>query len=127
MTLGLPACGSSVSQARHRVRSFLAAHGCGEDTCDTAVLLVSELATNTVRHTASPAIICTVWLDTERVRIAVEDSGNVLAGLTFRESDCEEVNGRGLLLVSELSVKWGVSTGRDGTGQVVWADLSNTR
>ena len=41
---------SSVTHARHSLVQFLEAEGCADRGADTAALLVSELATNAVRH-----------------------------------------------------------------------------
>ncbi|MFF7155264.1 ATP-binding protein [Streptomyces sp. NPDC008139] len=120
-TFELLACGASVSEARRRARAYLTARGCGLDACDTAALLVSELVTNAVRHTTSPTVICSVRRDGVRVRIEVEDHGNVGEGPVMRDSGTHEVNGRGLLLVDAVCDEWEVAPGRDGIGRIVRA------
>jgi anti-sigma regulatory factor (Ser/Thr protein kinase) len=120
-TFELLACGASVSEARRRVRAYLTARGCSADACDTAALLVSELVTNAVRHTASPTVICSVRRDGIRVRLEVEDHGNVGEGPVLRDSGTHEVSGRGLLLVDAVCEEWGVIPGRDGIGRIVRA------
>lgn len=124
LSLEFPAHGTSVAEARRRVRTHLQDQGCGDDTCDTAVLLVSELFTNALRHTASATIGCAVRTDREQLRIEVQDEGRG-ADLTPGPAGSVEVDGRGLLMVDALAASWGVSA--DGRGQTVWCTLPNER
>ncbi|MEW2519016.1 ATP-binding protein [Actinacidiphila alni] len=128
-TFELLACGAAVSEARRRARAYLTARGCSADACDTAALLVSELVTNAVRHTASPTVICSVRRDGRLVRVEVEDHGNLGSadeGPVLRDSGTHEVSGRGLLLVDAVCDEWGVVPGRDGIGRIVRAVFRDT-
>ena len=118
----LPARGESVSEARRRLRAYLRAHGCDDDSCETAALLVSELATNAVRHTSSSTFICRISLHDGRISLEVEDHGGTPAQPSRREPGPCDVDGRGLLLVDALSEEWDVTPGRHG-GRVVRAVL----
>lgn len=110
----------SIVEARRFVAAFLRAWPNVED----AVLIVSELSTNAVRHSNSgrPGGRFLVTLDVEGsvMRLAVLDEGGPRSPHLLPPSPTE-LGGRGLALVSDLSAKWGVS-GDDG-GRSVWAIL----
>lgn len=120
LAFDLPAHHASVSTARHRVRSHLAYLGCRAETCETALLLVSELFTNALVHTASTTIGCTVRSYGPHLRIEVHDQGRG-APLSPGFSAPDAMGGRGLLIVQNLSAEWGVAAGIHG--QTVWCDL----
>ena len=87
------------------------------------VLLISELVTNSVRHAgldASQPLQLSVVVEGESVRIAVRDPGP-----GFRPpkapDDPAHVGGWGLVLVDQLSERWGVDRQDDAT--VVWCEL----
>nr|WP_317453367.1 ATP-binding protein [Streptomyces xanthii] len=116
----------SAAQARRMTRAHLTGWGACEDTCDAAALVVSELVTNAIVHTASRRIHCELHelCDDagERVRIAVRDEGR-MPGDTAPAGRVapEEEHGRGLLLVAAVSSAWGAQ--ETGPGLVVWAEL----
>ena len=88
---------------------------------DTAVLLVSELATNAVLHSASgqPGGSATVLI-TEiggGVRVEVADEGSDQSAPAVR-GDIYASEGHGLFLVQSLADQWGYV--RDETGTTVW-------
>ncbi|MGV9993659.1 ATP-binding protein [Streptomyces sp. NPDC003374] len=92
-----------------------------EDTCDTAALVVSELVTNAIVHTASSQIVCEVHDGDDLVRIAVRDEGCAPDEPHPSPRRPEEEHGRGLLLVDALCRAWGAQ--EQGAGLVVWAEL----
>ncbi|MGY0023226.1 ATP-binding protein [Streptomyces sp. cg35] len=116
----------SAAQARRMTRTHLSRWGACEDTCDAAALVVSELVTNAIVHTASRRIHCELreLRDDagERVRIAVRDEG-CISGDTRPAGRIapEEEHGRGLLLVAAVSTAWGAQ--ETGPGLLVWAEL----
>ncbi|MFG1804891.1 ATP-binding protein [Streptomyces sp. NPDC049040] len=122
----LPSRGEVVGEARRRVCGYLRDSGCDDDTCATAALLISELATNVVRHTASPAFRCRVAYDGDRVSLEVEDSGGTSALPRRREAGPGDVDGRGLMLVEALCEEWCTTPGRYG-GRIVRAVLRASR
>lgn len=63
----------SPSQARRLTRARLSGWAVCEDTCDTAALVVSELVTNAIVHTASRHIVCELHDADDLVRIAVRE------------------------------------------------------
>ncbi|GAB3871781.1 MEDS domain-containing protein [Terrabacter terrigena] len=107
----------SVPAARHFVVDVLRAWGHAGLAPDAA-LIVSELATNALRHAGSPfrAVV-----DRRRggLRVGVEDTTDT--PLQRRDITIDDVNGRGAHIVEALSERWG-SSPLPG-GKVVWAEL----
>ncbi|MFF5249622.1 ATP-binding protein [Streptosporangium sp. NPDC000095] len=124
----LPAEVESVPLARRYVRDLLD-RICHKQT-DDALLLVSELFTNAVRHSDSGRhpdgrVSVAVANHDGTLHIDVIDAGST--GQTPRI--CLDVapdngGGRGLWLVQELSTSWGWY--ETPTGRVVWFQLSET-
>ncbi|RSM85083.1 ATP-binding protein [Streptomyces sp. WAC 01325] len=111
----------SPAQARRLTRARLNGWSVCEDTCDTAVLVVSELVTNAIVHTASEHIVCELHDGIDLVRIAVRDEGCAPGEPHPSPARPEEEHGRGLLLIDALCHAWGAQ--EHGSGLVVWADL----
>jgi anti-sigma regulatory factor (Ser/Thr protein kinase) len=114
----LPASPASVRFARRMTTSWLALWGLeGAD----AELVVSELATNAVRHVGLPLAI---WLaeSAEGVKVEVLDQSEKPANLVAKDLTLDEEGGRGLALVEALSQKWGER--RTAAGNCVWAILA---
>ncbi|MCP3818360.1 ATP-binding protein [Streptomyces sp. A3M-1-3] len=118
----LPARAESVALARRRVREWLLGRNIDQDTRDTVALVVSELVTNAVVHTASDRVGCELSDSEGRLRISVQDQGVLPTGPRLRRADPEE-GGRGLLLVDAVSSAWGAHEDGSGPGRVVWAEL----
>jgi len=119
----LPARTASVARARRLAEERLILWGCDPDIRDTVALVVSELVTNAVVHTASARVVCELREGEERLRIAVRDEGGP-AGPRIRECGAEE-SGRGLILVDALCAAWGADRTGHGTAQIVWAELAH--
>ncbi|MFI0962371.1 ATP-binding protein [Streptomyces sp. NPDC021080] len=88
---------------------------------DEAELLVTELATNVVKHVgegASATLI--IELRGERLRLEVHDKSRVLP--SPNTADCYSECGRGLHLLVALAVDWG--TVLTATGKAVWCEIS---
>ncbi|MET9525309.1 ATP-binding protein [Streptomyces coeruleorubidus] len=115
----------SPAQARRLTRARLTGWSVCEDTCDSAALVVSELVTNAIVHTASTHIVCELHDGDDLVRIAVRDEG-CAPGQPHAASRTrpEEEHGRGLLLVDALCDAWGAH--EHGPGLLVWAELPRT-
>ncbi|GHJ33197.1 MULTISPECIES: ATP-binding protein [Streptomyces] len=120
----LPATGTSVAIARHRVRSRVPEWGFQEDVCDAAELVMSELFTNALVHTGSEQILCVLRAHERRMLyVEVADQGGGPAVPTPRVAGLEDESGRGLALVRALVDAWGDRPGVNG-GRVVWAQMS---
>jgi serine/threonine-protein kinase RsbW len=80
-------------------------------------LMVSELATNCIRHT-NTAFDITIVRERAEIRIEVTDR----AGGTpvMRSPGPSEPTGRGLQIVDMLSKEWGVEQTSRATGKTVW-------
>jgi anti-sigma regulatory factor (Ser/Thr protein kinase) len=92
---------------------------------DDAKLLVTELVTNSLRHSGAAAgdrVVVRVELTPGLLRLEVEDSGR--GGMIApRAADMESTGGFGLNLVQALSERWGVERVAIG-GTRVWAQLA---
>nr|WP_309235590.1 ATP-binding protein [Streptomyces sp. TRM64462] len=117
----LPARPETVARARHLVTARLLLWGIASEARDAAELVVSELFTNAVVHTASGYVVCELRDRGELLRIAVHDEGRP-ARVSRRPDDAAEC-GRGLLIVDSLCSAWGAHDARYGAGRVVWAEL----
>ncbi|MEU0442790.1 ATP-binding protein [Streptomyces sp. NPDC006186] len=111
----------SPAQARRLTRARLTGWEVCEDTCDTAALVISELVTNAIVHTASSVVVCELHDHDDLVRIAVRDEGCAPGQPNAAGQRAEEEQGRGLLLVDALCQAWGAH--ENGPGLLVWAEL----
>lgn len=112
----------SAAQARRLTKARLHGWSVGEDTCDTAALVVSELVTNAIVHTASEHIVCELRDGTELLRIAVRDEGCAPGEPHPAAARPDDEHGRGLLLIDALCEAWGAQ--EHGSGLIVWAELA---
>jgi anti-sigma regulatory factor (Ser/Thr protein kinase) len=91
-------------------------------------LLVSELVTNSVRHSGAPEgddVVVRVHLWRDTCRLEVEDHGRE-GVIAPRPPDRAMGSGMGLNLVEMLSQRWGVIRFPDGLTRV-WAQLPCAR
>lgn len=104
-------------QSRSHLESMKPALG---ERYDDVVLVVSELVSNSVRHSnadnSSAGIDVKVSVHAGNIRIEVADKG---AGFSI---DTPRGEGMGLAIVERLSDRWGMSDGHRKF--VVWAELS---
>jgi anti-sigma regulatory factor (Ser/Thr protein kinase) len=105
----------SASKARAFVREHLVAHGL-ETLVDDVGLVVSELATNAVRHAGTPFTVFLTGVK-DSVVVGVIDSS---AGVPQQVSPGPlDLGGRGLDIVDQVSRDWGVRA--QGPTKSVWA------
>ena len=107
---------SSVTGARHFARETLTE--LPSDALDAVELMVSELATNSVKH-ANSAFTLTITLTGSAVRVDLHDQGTGEPLLASPTPD--QLSGRGLRIVDMLSSRWG-SEATDN-GKSVWFEL----
>ena len=105
---------ASVRAARVFVEDVLRPHGLNDVE---ARIVVSELATNAVRHAQTPF---TVGVDVRpgTIRIEVEDGAGAVHIATEMAS---ETTGRGLRIVETAATSWGVDL--RGEKKAVWIEL----
>jgi anti-sigma regulatory factor (Ser/Thr protein kinase) len=113
--VGVP---EAVPAARRFLQTALPA--VSEDVRGDAELVVSELATNAVRHSQS-AFRLSVRHEDGVVRLAVQDAG--LAPPRPRTATPEDHGGRGIAIVGKVARSWGYD--RLDDGKVVWAELAD--
>ncbi|MFF2651422.1 ATP-binding protein [Streptomyces sp. NPDC058045] len=112
----------NVGRARDALRHQLALWQVDGEVADTAVLLLSELATNAVTAKTTPGreVKVRFELNDRELRLEVSDASDEKP--QPREAGPDDESGRGLALVSALADSWGVSP-RIGVGKTVWAAL----
>jgi anti-sigma regulatory factor (Ser/Thr protein kinase) len=88
----------------------------------TAELLISELASNAVRHARTPFEV-RIWARATGLRAEVVDGSAALPVLGERSVDSEQ--GRGLRIVESLASAWGVD--HRGGKKAVWFELGPLR
>jgi anti-sigma regulatory factor (Ser/Thr protein kinase) len=118
----LPGTAESVPAARRLARELL---GDAHPSIDTALLLLSELVTNSVRHSRSRlpggTVTVVVCAGSDGVLIQVRDDGGPAEPRLLtpgRASAVATEHGYGLLLVAALAHTWGTITTR--AGRVTW-------
>ncbi|WP_369265718.1 ATP-binding protein [Streptomyces sp. R35] len=114
-TLDLPSDPAVVSEARAFASGRLAAWGL-EEMAFTTELVVSELVTNAIRCGKSPFQLRMILQST--VTCEVSDASGTAPHL--RRARAFDERGRGLLLVAQLTERWG--TRRNREGKVIWAE-----
>ncbi len=142
-----PAEPGSVRSARHAVRGALGTWGLDAAVGDLAVLLVSELVTNSLRYASGPIGVRLVQshadgdlphpggrppLAHRRIPLAdrpatvpvllVEVSDPLPDPPTARSAGPDDEGGRGLQLVACSARRWGTRRGK--SGKTVWFELA---
>ena len=117
----LPCSTRSVREARTLVRTDLATSALPQDVVDDALLVVSELVSNSLRHARGlpgDRIGLAWWRQDRSVTVEVTDGG----GSSFpaaRPPVTSAIGGRGLAMVAAVSADWGVD--RSSAETTVWA------
>jgi anti-sigma regulatory factor (Ser/Thr protein kinase) len=109
----------SIAAARHFVAEALI--GLSPELLDVLVLMVSELATNSVVHAASPFRV-RVEQGARTVRIEVHDLDG--GRIEIAHATPDDLHGRGLAIVDVLSDDWGVTRSAAESGKTVWFSLN---
>ncbi|MEU3931165.1 SpoIIE family protein phosphatase [Streptomyces sp. NPDC029044] len=116
-TWPVPSDPSAVAQTRKDVVAQLERWGLS-DAVFVTELVVSELVTNAIRH-AQPPVQLRLIHDTTLI-CEVSDGGSTAPHL--RRARTYDEGGRGLLLVAQLTERWG--TRQSATGKTIWAEQS---
>jgi anti-sigma regulatory factor (Ser/Thr protein kinase) len=92
---------------------------------DEAVLLISELSTNAIEHTATAnegSFHVTIYRTESSLLIAVTDDGSDNVPKPSHATDTLTESGRGLELVELIADSWGHCADEDG--HTVWFEMS---
>ena len=116
----LPAGPEGASFARRATARTAELWRLDREMTETALLLVSELATNAIRHGAPPVRL-SLRLNADRLRVEVTDSSPALPRLAHPGPD--QAGGRGLQIVQQLAARWGSQVSRSRLGKTVWFEL----
>ena len=115
---------SEISRARERARKALTDWGLADHT-DLAELIVSELATNALRHGAAPITVSLAYTQEGDLWLEVHDHGQRRPILQKATADDEQ--GRGLPLLAALTDlhdgAWGMAEVPGVPGKTVYAVL----
>jgi anti-sigma regulatory factor (Ser/Thr protein kinase) len=123
LRLALPTADQAVRLARQATRDALVRWQLTHVE-ETAVLLVSELVTNAVRHARGTyAIALDLETDGTWLRIEVQDADPRFP--QPRTPGRFDESGFGFVLVDAMADKWGVR--QTATGKAVWAELDTRR
>jgi anti-sigma regulatory factor (Ser/Thr protein kinase) len=112
---------SAIGAARRWVSAKLAARAVAPQRCEDALLVVSELVTNALRH-GDGKIEARVSVDRAGVALFVSDDGRDLPAV--RRGDVSASGGLGLQIVDRLASRWGVTPRADG--KTVWVVLADS-
>ncbi|MFJ1966508.1 SpoIIE family protein phosphatase [Streptomyces massasporeus] len=118
-TWAVPADPAAVAQTRKDVVEQLERWGLS-DAVFVTELVVSELVTNAIRH-AEPPVQLRLIHDSTLI-CEVSDGGNTAPHL--RRARTYDEGGRGLLLVAQLTERWG--TRQSAVGKTIWAEQTLT-
>ncbi len=110
---------AAAAEARSQVRAAVCAWDVPVDP-DVAVLLVSELVTNAIRHEPGETVALAIACSCGELRVDVHDTSRSLPVLVDAPADAE--TGRGLMLVATLADDWGVY--RTPAGKAVYFTLA---
>jgi len=110
----------SVPAARRFAMSAL--RGVSADTLEAVELMVSELATNCIRHTDS-GFELTITRTGGDIRVAATDGAG--GRPEMRSPKPTDPSGRGLKIIDMLSAEWGVDQ-RAAAGKTVWFTVPDT-
>lgn len=123
-----PAVSGAVRTARHAVHEALRGWGLDAAVGDVAVLLVSELVTNSMRYASGPIVVRVVRPHsngdgpTAHAGLLVEVSDPLPDPPTERTAGPDDEGGRGLQLVACSARRWGIRCGK--SGKTVWFELA---
>ena len=119
-TLTLPATGRAAGLARQATRDTLVAWQLAYLE-ETAVLLVSELVTNVVRHARSDALGMALRLEPAGASLVIEVHDGDPHEPRPRMPGRFDESGFGFVLIEALAGKWGVR--QTEIGKAVWVEL----
>jgi anti-sigma regulatory factor (Ser/Thr protein kinase) len=115
--VSLPANPRSVAEARRLLRTALDGHQ--PAAVEDAILMISELVTNAVRHTRDVLLVL-VTIHHDTLRVDVTDNNPTMPVAPDHEHNA--TSGRGLAIVEALADQWGSTPTADG--KTIWFEIS---
>ncbi|WP_411144907.1 ATP-binding protein [Streptomyces sp. x-80] len=133
--LTLAATPNAVAWARRHTVDVLQRWRFPSDGIEVARLVISELATNAIRHAQSAGateptdsgsmglgiIVLGLWPTDDGIILAVSDPDP--RPPTPRPHDASATEGRGLVLIQAMADRWGYSPAQIPPGKIVWAEV----
>lgn len=104
-TIRLREHSESVGTSRAWLRDLLTASRVHPECIDVAVLIISELVSNAIRH-GDGHVMCHAVIDRDALSLSVFDFGE--GAPTVVDRGPETIGGLGLVIVERLSSAWGV-------------------
>lgn len=104
--------------ARHFLAKCFSDLGATDDNLGR--LVVTELVTNAYKHVGIGQIVVRIFPAERERAVVIEVSDQGEGKPVVRDEDLDSLNGRGLLLLSEMVREWGTRPIAEG-GKVVWA------
>jgi anti-sigma regulatory factor (Ser/Thr protein kinase) len=115
-TWDLPADPAVVARARELACAQLSAWHLADDLAFTTELVVSELVTNAIRY-GGPPVRLRLIRDSSLI-CEVSDASSAAPHL--RRARAFDEGGRGLMIVAQLTERWG--SRHTGAGKTIWAE-----
>lgn len=112
----------SVGRARRFINETLTNQGLPTDLVDTAVLLTSEVVTNSIVHVGDDLMVSVVACTGRAALVQVVDASPQHP--VTRLADVEAVTGRGLAMVELLAADYGSAS--SAGGKVVWFSVGDS-
>ncbi|MEU7365428.1 ATP-binding protein [Streptomyces hygroscopicus] len=113
---------SSVPRARRAAHAALGAWGLDRGSAGLVLLVVSELATNAVRHGRVPGRYFDVRIAYDAEKMVGVEVSDPREGCPFlADATPDDESGRGLAIVDALAEAWGIR--ERVVGKTVWARI----
>ena len=110
----LPATPAAAAEVRRVARVVTGHEHVSEHQRDLLVLLASEATSNVLRRASVPVLDVTMGCDVRTVAFRVGDHAPPLALPPIDLGPLDQTDGRGLLMIDQQALMWGLSPTEDG-------------